>query len=595
MESSCHGVQDDVNVLKKENKILLMGNPNVGKSVFFTELTGIHAISSNYAGTTVSFMEGTITLGDKKYTLIDVPGTYSMTPTSQAEAVAVRFVESGAKAIICVLDATNLERNLRLGLDLQQYNIPIVYALNMMDVAERHGMEINERLLAQELGCPVVKTIAVKRQGFKELKEALQIVIEASEQSPCCSNCEHCSGPGQGENILNSRDRAREITRRVRKTHTPKPNFVDKLGEAMMRPWPGIPIAVLVMFLSIGAIVGGGKALRALLLLPLVNDLIVPFFRMLFSSFVPEGMLLNVLIGEYGIFVISFEWIIALILPYVFLFYMVFSFLEDSGYLPRASVLFDNIMRKLGVQGGSLITIFMGYGCAVPAIIGSRAATTYKERLMISTAVCFAIPCISQTGALISLLASYSIWLLALMILFSFFVLFAVTFITGKLIKGKVDPLLIEVPNLLIPERRAYGRKLMVRMKNFLIDAEVPMLLAIIIAALLKETGILETIAVYAEPIVSQWLGLPPEAVIALILGIIRREMSVAPLLAMNLTTLQAFVGAAVSLLYLPCLSVFGILTKEFGIKISLLIALATVVVAILTGGIINHTVHLFM
>src|SRR5690606_2790456 len=175
------------------------------------------------------------------------------------------------------------------------------------------------------------------------------------------------------------------------------------LGEQMIKPFPGIFISLAIMVLALGVIVGGGKALRAALLLPLVNQVIVPFFRGIFASFIPEGMLLNVLIGEYGIFVISFEWIIALILPYVFLFYMVFSFLEDSGYLPRASVLFDNIMRKLGVQGGSLITIFMGYGCAVPAIIGSRAATTYKERLMISTAVCFAIPCISQTGALISL------------------------------------------------------------------------------------------------------------------------------------------------------------------------------------------------
>ncbi|NLB89489.1 MAG: GTP-binding protein, partial [Syntrophomonadaceae bacterium] len=312
MGASCHDVQEDSNVLRKEDKILLMGNPNVGKSVFFTELTGIHAISSNYAGTTVSFLEGTITLGQKKYTLIDVPGTYSMTPTSQAEAVAVRFVESGAKAIICVLDATNLERNLRLGLDLQSYNIPIVYALNMMDVAERHGMEINEKLLAQELGRPVVPTIAVKRQGFKELKAALQNVIETAEQNSCCSNCSNCSSPGHDDNILSSRDRAREITRRVRKTNSPQPNFVDKLGESMMKPWPGIPIAILIMFLSIGVVVGGGKALRALLLLPLVNDIIVPFFRMLFSSFVPEGMLLNVLIGEYGIFVISFEWIIAL-------------------------------------------------------------------------------------------------------------------------------------------------------------------------------------------------------------------------------------------------------------------------------------------
>lgn len=595
--ASCHEIQEDSKVLKKDNKILLMGNPNVGKSVFFTELTGVHAISSNYAGTTVNFLEGTITLGAKKYTLIDVPGTYSMTPTSQAEAVAVRFVESGAKAIICVLDATNLERNLRLGLDLQRYNIPIVYALNMMDVAERHGMEINDKLLAQELGRPVIPTIAVKKRGFNELKAALQNVIEASEagESLCGSDCSSCSNSGHNNNPLNSRERAREITRRVRKTNTPQPNFIDKLGELMMKPMPGVPIAILVMVLSIGAVVGGGKALRAVLLLPLVNDLIVPFFRMLFTSFVPEGMLLNILVGEYGIFVISFEWIIALILPYVFLFYVVFSFLEDSGYLPRASVLFDNIMRKLGVQGGSLITIFMGYGCAVPAIIGSRAATTYKERLMISTAVCFAIPCISQTGALISLLGNYSALLLALMILFSFFVLFIVTFITGKLVKGKVDPLIIEVPNLLIPERRAYGKKLKARMKEFLLEAEVPMMLAIVIAALLKETGLLDAVAVYAEPLVSQWLGLPSEAVIALILGIIRREMSVAPLLAMNLSTLQAFVGATVSLLYLPCISVFAILTKEFKLKVALIIALSTTVLAIFTGGLINQIAHLFM
>jgi ferrous iron transport protein B len=121
-----HNVQSDAEVLKKPNKILLIGNPNVGKSIFFTELTGIHAISSNYTGTTVTYMEGRFVLGGKEYTLIDVPGTYSLTPTSEAEAVAERFIESGAKAIICVLDASNLERNLLLALEVQRYNIPIV-------------------------------------------------------------------------------------------------------------------------------------------------------------------------------------------------------------------------------------------------------------------------------------------------------------------------------------------------------------------------------------------------------------------------------------------------------------------------------------
>ncbi len=341
-------------------------------------------------------------------------------------------------------------------------------------------------------------------------------------------------------------------------------------------------------------VVGAGKALRAAVLLPLVNQVLVPFFRTLFTSFIPEGMLLNILVGEYGVFVISFEWIIALILPYVFLFYVVFTFLEDSGYLPRISVLFDNVMRKLGIQGGSLINIVMGYGCAVPAIIGSRAASSRKERLLISTAVCFAVPCISQTGALISLLGSYSFGLVAVMILFSLVIMVIATLTAGRLIKGEVAPLIIEVPNLLIPEPKAYGRKLLIRMKHFVYDAELPMMISIVIAALLKETGLLDTIAVYAEPLVRNWLGLPSEAVIALILGIVRREMSVAPLLALNLTPLQAFVGATVGLLYLPCLSVFGILTKEFNVKVAVVISTGTIFSALFFGGLINQVAQLF-
>ncbi|SCG84307.1 Ferrous iron transport protein B homolog [Proteiniborus sp. DW1] len=364
----------------------------------------------------------------------------------------------------------------------------------------------------------------------------------------------------------------------------------------MLKPWPGIPIALLVIILSLGAIVGGGKALRATLLLPLVNKVLVPFFKMIFASIIPEGILLNVLIGEYGIFVIGFEWIISLILPYVLLFYIVFSFLEDSGFLPRLSVLFDSIMRKMGIQGGSMITILMGYGCAVPAIIGSRTATTKKERLIIATSVCFAVPCISQTGALISLFAGFSPILLVLMILLSLVIMITVSSILGRVLKGNVDPMVIEIPNLLMPNGKAYLTKLKIRMKHFLLEAEVPMLISIVIAAVLKETGLLAFIAVYLEPLVSGWLGLPKEAVIALILGVVRREMAVAPLLAIEgLTALQAFVGGTVALLYLPCLSVFGILSKEFNAKVAVAIGLSTTVSAFIVAGLINQIAHLIM
>lgn len=595
--TSCHDITKDVMVFQKPNKILIMGSPNVGKSVFFSNLTGIHVVSSNFAGTTVSYTEGTIQLGEKSYTLIDVPGTYSLEATSEAEAVAVRFMNSNPIAVLCVLDATNLERNIKLGLELQEFNVPIIYALNLVDVAKRHGSEINVELLSQELGAPVIPTVAVKGIGLEKVKEELQKVLSqpnVSQPGNSCSNCSSC--PGCIGRELNNWDRAREITARVRKKVEGKLSFLDKLGNAMLKPWPGLPIAFFVILLSLGFIVGGGKALRATLLLPLVNKVLVPFFKMLFSSVIPEGVLLNVLIGEYGIFVIGFEWIIALIFPYVFLFYVVFSFLEDSGFLPRLSVLFDNVMSKVGIQGGSIITILMGYGCAVPAIIGSRTATTKKERLIIATTVCFAVPCISQTGALISLFAGFSPILLILMLLLSLLVMVTVSSILGKVLKGKVDPMVIEIPNLLMPNGKAYAKKLMIRMKHFLVEAEVPMLISIIIAAVLKETGLLALIAVYLEPIVSGWLGLPKDAVIALILGVVRREMAVAPLLAIEgLTALQAFVGGTVALLYLPCLSVFGILTKEFNAKVALAIGFSTTVSAFIVAGLINQIAHLFM
>jgi len=580
-----HHIHSDEAVLKNPNKILLMGNPNVGKSVFFTELTGVHAISSNYSGTTVNFMEGSVSIGGKEYTLIDVPGTYSLTPTSEAEAVATRFMESGAKAIICVLDASNLERNLRLAMELTQYDIPIVYTLNMMDVAQRHGVAIDVTQLMIDLDAPVIETVAVKGQGFDRLVQTLDVVLKQAEGgSYSCGKCEGCPWAT-----------AREICERSCSKNNANPSFLDKLGDKMMKPMPGVPIAFLVMAAAIAVIVFGGRGLRAGALLPLVNNIIVPFFHNLFTSILPDGIFQNIFIGEFGIFVISFEWILALIFPYVLMFYIAFTFLEDTGFLPRMSVLFDNIMRKLGAQGGSLIHVLMGYGCAVPAIIGTRAATNRKERIVISAAIALAIPCISQSGALIALLAGYAWWMLPAMILFSLLLFIVVTLVVGKIVKGKVDPLLIEVPNLLIPSPKAYGRKLLTRMKHFLKDAQGPMMIAILIAAIFAESGLLGIIAGAAQPLVSGWLGLPAEAVTALILGIVRREMSVAPLLALDLTALQAFVGGAVALMYLPCLSVFAILAKEFKARIAFTIALSTVVIALFVGGLINQVGQIFV
>lgn len=588
---SCHELQEDKEILHLSNKILLMGPPNVGKSVFFSELTNIHVVSSNYAGTTVSYMKGNVSIEGSDYTLIDVPGTYSLAATSLAEEVAVRFLSSSPQAILFVLNAADLTGSIKLLLEVQEYGIPVVGALNLADVAARKGMEINVERLSQELGIPIVPTVAVKRQGFAELLAHLAQILRSKEASAAGAG----SAVQRGGDHRELWERAQAVTARVVQDTAAQPSTLDRLGDALLRPWPGVPLAALIILLSIGVVVGAGKALRAVLLLPLVNQGIVPLFEAIFSRLPLPTMLRNVLIGEFGIFRISFEWILALVMPYVLLFQLVFSFLEDSGILPRIAVLFDNVMRRLGVQGGSLINIMLGYGCAVPAIIGTRAATTRKERLIVTTIVCFAVPCISQTGALISLLSAYSYWLVLGVFLTGLAVFVLASIVSSRLLKGKVDPLVIEIPNLLLPERRAYFKKFFIRAKQFLVEAEGPMLVAVFIAALLAETGLLVGISNLLKPLVSGWLGLPPEASMSLILGVIRREMSVAPLLALNLTSLQVFVGAVVSLIYLPCLSVFGIVAKEFGAKVALAITAGTTFTALFLGGILNHLLRLIL
>lgn len=583
--SRCHELQEDREVLELSDKILLMGPPNVGKSVFFSELTNIHVVSSNYAGTTVSYMKGTVTINGRQYNLLDVPGTYALAATSLAEEVALRFLASNPRAILFVLNAADLEGSIKLLLEVLEFNIPVVGALNLADVANRKGMEIDVPALSRELGIAIVPTVAVKRQGLAELVQELAQVLAGE-----------AAASGERSRVRGSDveywQRAKEITSKVMRWTNGSPSRLDRLGDAMLKPWPGIPLAALVILLSIGVVVGAGKALRAVLLLPLVNQGIVPLFEALFSRLPLPEVVHNVLIGEFGIFRISFEWILALVMPYVLLFQLVFSFLEDSGILPRIAVLFDNIMRKLGVQGGSLINIMLGYGCAVPAIIGTRTATTRKERLIVTTIVCFAVPCISQTGALFSLLAAYSYWLVLGVLLTGLLVFVLVSILTSRLLKGTVDPLVIEIPNLLIPERRAYFKKFFIRAKHFLVDAEGPMLMAVMIAAILAETGLLTGISTVLKPLVSGWLGLPPEASMSLILGIIRREMSVAPLLALDLTSLQVFVGAVVSLIYLPCMSVFAIVAKEFGAKVAVAITAGTTFTALFLGGLLNHLIR---
>lgn len=580
----CHNIEENqYNPKGEEKNILLMGNPNVGKSVLFSKMTGMEVMTANYTGTTVSFTQGKLKGHESKYNVIDVPGTYSLEATSQAEEVAIQMLEKGADAVVCVIDATNLERNLDLIFQVQSFGIPIVYALNLTDVAERQGISIDVEKLSEMLGGKIISTVAVKNIGVEQLVQ-LAVMATDVQASP-------------KKEISPKKDRwakATEIAQAVQVETDVEESWLDKLGDATMKPWPGGLIAFFVLIASLGVVVGGGKALRGAILLPLVNNYIVPALTHFVSLFIDEGILRQVLVGEFGILVKGIEWPFALIMPYVLLFYIVISFLEDSGYLPRLGVLVDGSLRKLGLPGGNIVPFIMGYGCAVPAILGTRASNTYKERLILSSMIALAVPCTAQSGAFFVLLGESSVVVLIAVYLVSFLAIILTGVVMNRMIKGQSAPMLLEVPNLLLPSKDALGKKIWIRMKHFLFEAEVPMLIGIAIAALVVETGFLDTIGSALEPLVVTWLGLPAEASLALMLGIIRRELAVMPLIEMNLTTLQMVVGSVVALFYLPCLSVFAVLIKEFKLKMASIISLSTIAIAFLVGGLINQAALLF-
>ena len=569
-------------------KILLVGNPNVGKSVIFSKLTGLNVIASNYSGTTVSYTKGTINFDGKKGTIIDVPGVYSLETTSPAEEVAIKMLdEENADIIICVLDATNLERNLNFALQIQKYDIPIIFALNLADVAEQQGITIDVRKLEEEIQAPVIKTVAIRNIGLKQLLNKAYEVFNTEKNN---------------DNIVKNLPRSEddrwkkvgEILKRVQKLELHHPTFMEKLGDAMLKPLIGIPIALIVTVIMIGIVVGGGKGIRAGLLLPLLNNYYVPFITSLVSMFVTEGLIYNILVGDFGVLILGIEWPFALVLPYVFFFYIALSFLEDSGYLPRFGVLIDTVLRKAGMQGGNAIPIMMGYGCAVPAVLGTRAATTKKERIIIATVVSIAVPCTAQTGAFIALLGAHSAWMLATVYLFSFAGILLSGLFLNKILPGKAEPMLLEIPNLLVPDRKTLFKKIIMRTRSFILEGATPMILGVLFAGLVVETNSLKHVAIYIEPLIVDWLGLPREATIGLILGVIRRELAVLPLLEMNLTSLQLLVGSVVALFYLPCLAVMGVLIREFRLKVALLIGGSTFVIAFVVGGLLNHSVKIF-
>ncbi len=564
-------------------KILLMGNPNVGKSVIFSRLTGVHVIASNYPGTTVSYTQGLMKLGEETVEVIDVPGTYTLEPTSEAEEIASQMLNIG-DLVINVVDATNLERNLYLTFQLLEQHIPVVVALNMWDDTEHRGIHIDLSQLQELLGVPVIPTVAVTGQGIKELVSA--IPKTTSPDVPLRSRDERWAAVGS---IVE------QVQRVTHRHHT----WLERLGDASVKPVTGGIIALAVLAIAFLVIRFIGESLIGYVLDPLFENLWAPVMLRLSDLLGGAGFFHDILIGQliggevnfvesFGLLTTGLYVPFAMVLPYILSFYLILGLLEDVGYLPRLAVLMDTIMHRLGLHGYAIIPTMLGLGCNVPAVLATRILESKRERFIAATLISIAIPCAALQAMILGLVGHRGGQYVAIVYGTLFIVWVILGFILNRVARGFSPELLIEIPPYRLPPWRTLLQKLWMRVYGFLVEA-IPIILgAVLVINILHVFGVFEAIANFTAPVVTTILGLPKEAVTALIIGFLRKDVALGMLAPLALTAEQLVIGSVVLAMFFPCIATFVVLFRELGVVNMLKSAGIMIITALLVGGALN-------
>ena len=581
-------------------RILLMGNPNVGKSAVFSRLTGTQVIISNYSGTTVEFTKGsTVLRAGETAEVIDVPGTYSLEATSKAEEVAVDMLDGmldEGDIVVNVVDATHLERNLYLTLQLLERNIPVMVALNLWDETKHKGISINVDRLQEILGVPVIPTSALTGEGIDVL---VNRISEVAKDAPRKGKL---SGDGKRPGARSADERWAEIGRilaEVQKITHRHHTLLDRLEDASIQPVTGLIIAILVLYLSFKTVRLIGEGLIDFVFDPMFEGLLRPVVTRLSIALGSEGFFHDLLIGRVINGEIDFEASmgllstglyvpITMVLPYVFAFYVVLSVLEDVGYLPRLAVLVDNIMHALGMHGYAIVPTILGFGCNVPAALGTRILESRREKFICATMLSIGIPCMAQTAVVIALIGRYGWQYLAII----YGVLFALWLITGLVLNaimpGSSPPLLMEIPPYRLPHPRVLGKKVWMRIRVFLSDAIPYVLLGVLFVNILHVSGIIDVLGRIFAPILGGLLGLPSEAIVALIMGFLRKDVAVGMLSPLGLSVRQLVVAVIVLTAYFPCAATYVVLLKELGAVDMLKSALIALIAAFGAGALTN-------
>jgi len=636
-------------------RVILIGNPNVGKSAIFGLLTGKYATVSNYPGTTVEVSYGSMSLEGKKFLVVDTPGVNNLIPMSEDEKVTRDILLTERPAVtVQVSDAKNLKRTLMLTLQLSEMGIPLVLNLNMEDEARDRGLTIDTGKLEEILGIKTVTTIATQRKGIKHLREAIltpMIPVLKIEYTPLIealiekisailpeanisrrsialmllSGDEslrewlHTHMPQENvERIERLRDEAQskfsipisylinqkrirmadEIAGRVLRRSAPKEgNIASFLGRISMHPLWGIPVLLVVLYgmYQFVGILGAGTLVE-LVEEGVFGEYINPWAQRIVKALLPVTFFQELLIGEYGMITMALTYAIGIILPITTTFFIAFAILEDMGYLPRLAIMVNRIFNLIGLNGKAVLPMVLGLGCDTMATMTTRILETKRERIITTFLLALAVPCSAQLGVILGMLAPISgkatvIWVGV--VLGS--ILFA-GFLASKVIHGEKTEFLLEIPPIRLPYAMNVMVKTLGRVEWYLKEAVPLFILGTLVLFVLNKLGLLFYLEMLAAPVVVEFLGLPAKATESFILGFLRRDYGAAGLFALSeggmLTPLQTVVSLVTITLFVPCLANLFMIIKERGLKASLIMAGIIFPFAFLVGGALNFALR---
>ena len=617
-----HGSNIQIDLPKDGKKIVLAGNPNVGKSVFFNALTGTYVDVSNYPGTTLDILHGKF----KDDLVIDTPGVYGISSFNDEERIA-RDVILSADLVLNVVDAVHMERDLFLTQQIIDTGVPVIIALNMVDEAEKQGIKIDLELLSDLLGVPIYKTVAVKNEGIQDVIDNLskakignisydELSNQLIEMVTRVSNQGEALLILEGDPVISERhgleidtenkreeiytERRERVNFIVEKTVTEGregTTFKTKLGRWMITPTTGFPILLAVLFVMYQAIgVFVAQVVVDFTEGVIMGEMYEPFIRGIVNTFVSvESWLGYILAGEFGVLTMTFTYVLGLLMPLVIGFYLFLSTFEDSGYLPRIAALTDRILSSVGLNGRAIIPMILGFGCVTLAMVVTRMLGSERERRIAIFLLALAIPCSAQLGIIIALLAGLGPLNILLYLVVIVSMLAIVGTLLNRVLPGKSTDLLIDLPPLRFPKMSNVLKKTFNKSYAFLKEALPLFAIGAFIISVLNLTGALEKIQSFLAPIIVGWLDLPKEAATAFVMGIIRRDFGAAGLTDLSLDPLSMVIALIVITLFVPCIAAIILLFKERSKTEAAIMWFGSLIIAFLVGGIVNKLTGVFV